>query len=53
MDYRRGMLDGHRFAEYRVYERTAVRRDGRTVYVIRPVSRAYIDGLRQAGCRIR
>lgn len=53
MDFHRGQLDGLRFREYRAYERTAVLRDGRIVYVAGPVSRAYVDGLRQAGCRIR
>lgn len=53
MDYRQGMSDGLRFAEYRVYERTAILRDGRTVHVVVPVSRAYVDGLRKMGCRIR
>lgn len=49
----RGQLDGQRFQEFRTYERTAILRDGRIVYVAGPVSRTYVDGLRQAGCRIR
>ncbi len=53
MDYRQGVSDGLRFAEYRIYERIAVLRDGRTVHVVGPVSRAYVVGLRQADCRIR
>lgn len=53
MDFHQGKLDGRRFAEYRVCERTAILRDGRTVHVVGPTSRAYVDGLRTAGCQVR
>jgi hypothetical protein len=52
-DYERGKVDGRRFAEFSAYERVATLRDGRSTYVAEQVSRAYFDGLRDAGCRIR
>ena len=53
MEYERGKTDGLRYSEFRVYERIAMLRDGRTAYVTGLVSRAYCDGLRDGGCRIR
>ena len=53
MGYEQGKTDGLRFAEFRVYERIALLRDGRAVYVAGPICRAYCDGLRDAGCRLR
>ena len=53
MGYQNGKTDGLRFAEFRVYERMAILRDGRAVNVAGVISRAYCEGLRDAGCRLR
>ena len=53
MGYEHGKTDGLRFAEFRVYERIATLRDGRAVYVAGSISRAYCEGLRDAGCQVR
>jgi len=53
MGYENGKTDGLRFAEFRVYERIALLRDGRVVYVAGTISKAYCDGLLDGGCRIR
>jgi hypothetical protein len=53
MEYERGKTDGLRFAEFRTYERIVTLRDGRTAYVTVPISKAYCEGLRDSGCRIR